>query len=88
LDIYKSFLDRFNLDRVAIDYMQNREELFKSISSKEVGIDLYYPWALIFTGRLCDTSAIENPARGMYAVDDICPRTCDKYDVSYKVKTV
>jgi hypothetical protein len=24
----------------------------------------------------------------MYAVDDICPRTCDKYDVSYKVKTV
>ncbi|MDR0772669.1 MAG: hypothetical protein LBF15_06945 [Candidatus Peribacteria bacterium] len=27
------------------------------------GIDLYYPWALIFTGRLCDTSAVENPSK-------------------------
>ncbi|MGB2110788.1 MAG: hypothetical protein ACPHY8_02510 [Patescibacteria group bacterium] len=23
----------------------------------------------------------------MYATDDICPRTCNRYDVSYKIKT-
>ena len=60
-------------------------------NSKEIStiwIDLYYPWAIIFTGRLCDTSAIENPSRWMYAVDEVWPRTCYKYDVSYKIKTV
>ena len=49
---------------------------------------MYYPWALVFSWRLCDTSAIENPSRWYYAVDDICPRTCNRYDVSYKIKTV
>ena len=24
----------------------------------------------------------------MYTTDEICPRTCDRYDVSYKIKTV
>jgi hypothetical protein len=49
--------------------MQKRENLFTSPQpspSKEresIGIDLYYPWALVFTGRLCDTSAIENEKR-------------------------
>ena len=88
LDIYKWFLARFNIWRVAIDYMENRWELFKNISNSENWIDLYYPWALIFTWRLCDTAAIEKVERGMYAIDDICPRSCDRYDISYKVKTV
>jgi len=86
--IYKWFLSKLLVDRVAIDYMQNREELFKNVNSDEIWIDLYYPWALIFTGRLCDTSAIDNPARGYYATDDICPRTCNKYDIFYKIKTI
>ncbi len=85
LDIYRNFLDKYNIKRVAIDYMEKREDLYKS---NDTWIDLYYPWALIFTWRLCDTSAIENPARGMYATDDICPRTCNRYDIHYKVKTV
>ncbi len=99
LDIYRGFLDRFNINRVAIDYMQNRWDLFKNINKQintfsknsnnfSMWIDLYYPWALIFTWRLCDTSAIENEKRAMYAIDDICPRTCDRYDLSYKIKTV
>lgn len=97
LDIYKNFLDKNSVKRVALDYMEKREDLYKNcqppspLPIKEGGliwIDLYYPWALIFTGRLCDTSAIENPSRWMYAIDDICPRTCDRYDVSYKIKTV
>ncbi|MDP2091286.1 MAG: hypothetical protein Q8K30_06850 [Candidatus Gracilibacteria bacterium] len=102
LDIYKNFLLKNSVKRVALDYMEKREDLYKSCSATNppvtsdipinkgdiVGIDLYYPWALIFTGRLCDTSAIENPSRGMYTIDDICPRTCDRYDVSYKIKTV
>lgn len=86
--IYQWFLNKFNINRVAIDYMQNREELFKNMNIDDIAIDLYYPWALIFTWRLCDTSAIENERRWMYAIDDICPRTCDRYDISYKIKTV
>jgi hypothetical protein len=61
LDIYKNFLSKYDIDRVALDYMEKREELFSN--KEQIGIDLYYPWAIIFTGRLCDTSAIENPAR-------------------------
>lgn len=93
LDIYKKFLSKYNIQRVALDYMEKRGELFENITREHsqwennIGIDLYYPWALIFTGRLCDTSAIENPSRWYYALDDICPRTCDRYDVSYKIKT-
>lgn len=120
LDLYRGFLKRYGVGRVALDYMEKREDLYDSkrlsgdnnspvipakaginknvkddvIDSvintewqKGVGIDVYYPWALIFTGRLCDTSAVENPSRGLYATDDICPRTCNRYDVFYKVKT-
>mgnify|MGYP005621949689 FL=1 len=86
LDIFRSFLKKHSINRVALDFMGKREDLYKENTS--VWIDLYYPWALIFTWRLCDTSAIENPSRWMYATDDICPRTCDRYDVSYRIKTV
>lgn len=86
LEIYQNFLSKYNISRVAIDYMEKREELYSWNSS--VSIDLYYPWALVFTWRLCDTSAIENPAKWYYATDEICPRTCNRYDVSYKIKTV
>lgn len=112
LDLYRGFLKRYGVGRVALDYMEKREDLYTSpqpspLEEREqrvshspspfkgegvrgwgrIGIDLYYPWALIFTGRLCDTSAVENPSRGLYATDDICPRTCNRYDVFYKVKT-
>lgn len=86
LDVYQKFLSKYHISRVAVDFMEKREDLYKSYEN--LWVDLYYPWALVFTGRLCDTSSIENPARGYYAVDDICPRTCNRYDVSYKVKTV
>ncbi|MDD4151828.1 MAG: hypothetical protein PHR68_04400 [Candidatus Gracilibacteria bacterium] len=86
LQEYRGFLERYKIERVAIDFMEKREELYKD--SSNIGIDLYYPWALVFTGRLCDTSSIENPERGNYAIDDICPRTCNRYDIFYKLKTV
>lgn len=87
LDLYRNFLKKYDIERVAIDYMEKREELFDNSRFWEIGIDLYYPWALIFTWRLCDTSWVENPSRAMYATDDICPRTCNRYDVFYKIKT-
>jgi len=87
LDLYRNFLNNYSISRVALDYMQNRENLFDNSRFWDVWIDLYYPWAIIFTGRLCDTSAIENPSRWMYATDDICPRTCNRYDIYYKIKT-
>ncbi len=86
LEIYQKFLEKHKVSRVTIDYMEKREDLFDG--NNTIWIDLYYPWALVFTGRLCDTSSIENPARWYYAIDDICPRTCNRYDVSYKIKTV
>lgn len=88
LDIYQNFLKKYSIERVALDYMEKREDLYKIDENNPVWIDIYYPWALVFTGRLCDTSSIENPSRWYYATDDICPRTCNRYDVSYKVKTV
>lgn len=87
LDIYENFLKKYGIERVALDYMEKREWLYES-NYGSIWIDLYYPWALVFTGRLCDTSAIENPARWYYATDDICPRTCNRYDIHYKIKTV
>jgi hypothetical protein len=87
LSLYRNFLNKYKIDRVALDYMERRGELYDNSRFGDIGIDLYYPWALIFTGRLCDTSAIENPARGYYAIDDICPRTCARYDIGYKIKT-
>jgi len=96
LDLYKNFLKKYNVERITLDYMQKREELYTPLPTSsplkgersKIGIDLYYPWALIFTGRLCDTSAIENPIRWKYTTDDICPRTCNRYDIFYKIKTV
>lgn len=86
LQEYRWFLERYKIERVALDFMEKRDDLYKD--SSNIWIDLYYPWALVFTWRLCDTSAIENPERWNYAIDDICPRTCNRYDIFYKLKTV
>ena len=88
LDVYRNFLNKFSVSRVTLDFMEKREELFDNSRFEDFWVDLYYPWALVFTGRLCDTSAIENEKRWFYAVDEICPRTCNRYDIFYKIKTV
>lgn len=88
LEHFRSFLEKYHIDRATLDFMEKREDLYDNSRFWSVGIDLYYPWALIFTGRLCDTSAVENPSRGYYATDDICPRTCNRYDIYYKIKTI
>lgn len=88
LEVYRNFLNKYSVSRVAIDYMEKREDLFDNSRFWDTWIDLYYPWALIFTWRLCDTSAIENEKRWMYTIDDVCSRTCNRFDVSYKVKTI
>ena len=87
LDFFRDFLKRYSIERVTLDFMERRETLYYNTRFWDIWIDLYYPWALIFTGRLCDTSAIENPNRGYYATDDICPRTCNRFDVFFKIQT-
>lgn len=87
LSQYQKFLKNHTIGRVTLDFMEKREELYDNTRFGDTGIDLYYPWALIFTGRLCDTSAIENPSRWFYATDEICPRSCNRYDISYKIQT-
>lgn len=87
LDVYRNFLNKFSVSRVTLDFMEKREDLFDNSRFEDFWVDLYYPWALVFTGRLCDTSAIENEKRWFYAVDEVCPRTCNRYDIFYKIKT-
>jgi hypothetical protein len=87
LEIFRNFMKKNWVDRTTLDYMEKRENLFNNPTWSEIWIDLYYPWCLVFTWRLCDTSSIENPVRWYYATDEICPRTCNRYDVFYKVKT-
>lgn len=87
LGVYRNFLNKFSVSRVTLDFMEKREELFDNFRFEGFWVDLYYPWALIFTWRLCDTSAIENEKRWFYAVDEVCPRTCNRYDIFYKIKT-
>ncbi len=73
------FLNKKNIQRAGIDYQQDYPSLYQV---QDIPIDIYYPYALIFVGRLCDTSALENVRRGYYAIDEICPRTCLKYDLN------
>jgi len=82
---FLKFLSKHNIERATLDFMWNRDTLYKEY---EVGVDLHFPYSLVFTWRLCDTSAIEQPERWNYAIDDICPRTCFRYDIFYKIKTV
>jgi hypothetical protein len=65
LELYQKFLQKYRIERVAIDFMEKREALFTSPSTPQkipspptplpirgegsIGIDLYYPWALVFT---------------------------------------
>jgi hypothetical protein len=84
---YRGFLSKDGVERVAIDYMEKRPWLFENDRYWDIWIDVYYPWAIVMTWRLCDTSAVDNPQRWNYALDEICPRTCNKYDVFYKIKT-
>ena len=89
LEIYRNFLKKFDVKRVALDFMQNREDLTKiKFDNAEVWIDLYYPWAIVFTWRLCDTSAIKHPSKWFYATDEVCNRVCNFYDIQYNIKTV
>lgn len=75
-----SFLERYWISRSWIDY----QVWYKRLFDTEFVLDIYYPYALIFIGRLCDTSAVEKIKRWYYPIDEICPRTCWKYDLSIK----
>ena len=81
---FNNFLKRHKIERTTLDFLENRDTLY----SNRDNLDLYYPYALVFTGRLCDTSAIENPERWNYALNEVCNRTCHRYDLTYKIKTV
>lgn len=87
LAIYQDFLKKYNIDNVGIDYMENREKLFDKANYGDSNLDIYYPWAIVFTGRLCDTCGIKNPTKWMYATDEVCPRLCKDYDIFYNIKT-
>jgi len=72
------FLNKKWIQRAGIDYQQDYPSLYQV---EDIPIDVYYPYALVFVGRLCDTSALENIRRWYYAIDEVCPRTCQRYDL-------
>lgn len=88
LKYYQNFCKKFGINNVWIDYQENRENLFNKDNYTNFNLDIYYPWAIVFTGRLCDTCGIKNPTKWMYATDDICPRICKEFDIFYNIKTV
>jgi hypothetical protein len=75
---YINFLKNLNTDRAWLDYLEWYHELYKP----DIDIDIYYPYAIVFVWRLCDTSAIEDVKKWYYPTDSMCPRTCWKYDLS------
>lgn len=81
---YQNFLKRNEVERVALDYIEKREDLYKK-NFWSFGIDLYYPWSILITWRLCDTSWIEQVKRKYHALDIWCPRLCQKYDLFYTI---
>lgn len=87
LEVYKDFLKRYNISNVWLDYMEKRENLFNKEYYWNFNLDIYYPWAVVFTWRLCDTCWVKIPTKWMYATDDICPRHCKDFDITYNIKT-
>lgn len=79
-EYYKKFLAKYNISRAWLDYLENRKSLYE----QDFDIDVYYPYSIVFVGRLCDTSAVENIKRWYYPIDEVCPRTCMKYDLFIK----
>lgn len=87
LSWYQQYLKKMGVKRISLDFMEKRSSLFDSKKYGDISLDVYYPWALVFTGRLCDTSGIEFHSRKYYAIDTICNRVCKNYDIFYPVKT-
>lgn len=79
-EYFSKFISKANVKRSGIDYQENYPDLYETNDP----IDIYFPYSLIFIGRLCDTSAIENIKRWYYPIDEVCPRTCWKFDMFIK----
>lgn len=79
-EFFQKFLERYCIKRAWIDYQKQSFWMFET----KTDIDIYYPYALVFVWRLCDTSAIENSKKWYYATDEVCPRTCWRYDMFNK----
>lgn len=79
-EFFQNFLTQNNITRCWLDYLAGFPQMYE----EDFPLDIYYPYALIFVWRLCDTSAIENIKRWYYAVDEPCPRTCRKFDMFIK----
>jgi len=81
-NFYTKFFEKYWIQRFWLDYQYVIN--FEDLAKIDYEVDIYYPYALIFVWRLCDTSAIENIRRWYYPIDEVCPRTCRKYDLVIK----
>ncbi len=75
-----------NIARFWIDFQNiiDFSHITDFFEKENLNLDIWYPYALVFVWRLCDTSAIENIKRWYFPTDEVCPRTCLKYDLFIK----
>lgn len=81
--MFTNFYKSRNINRFALDYQTNMKNAFNTME-KDIGVDIYYPYARVFQGRLCDVGAIDDSRRGNYPIDVVCPRSCLKFQMKIK----
>lgn len=78
---YWDFAKQVEVERASLDYNERYPEMFENHTHP---IDVYYPYWLIFVGRVCDTCWLKDVERSYYPLDKPCPRECMKYDLFIK----
>lgn len=75
------FAESQGIKRASLDYNERYPEMFKDHNHS---IDVYYPYGLIFVGRICDTCWVKDVERSYYSLDRPCARECKKFDLFIK----
>lgn len=73
-------LKKFRINRVEQYWMKEYINIFKWVN--DIAVDVYYPYILTTTWRVCHTSHLKDSYnRWYYAVDKVCSRTCQEYNM-------
>jgi len=79
-EYFVKLLKKYKINRVSQYWLKEYKEIFKWINW--LFLDIYYPFILTTTWRLCHTSMLEDDyKRWYYATNKVCSRTCKKYNM-------
>ncbi len=82
LSSYRRYLSGFNIKRVEFDLVPQGINLDFSRSSLKASI--YYPWAYITTGRVCEIGSMHLPAKEKFTLYGDCRKECRDYYAVWK----